>query len=370
MSNSNVVLITGASGFIGAHVVVQLLDLGYRVKGTARGAKLELLREKFGANPNFEVVEIRDIATDDFTGALEGVSAVVHLASPLAGRQSPEEALNSAVEGTLNILRQCVKAKVSKVVFTSSWATTLDPNLAATFAGVTFTEKDWGAVTREDLLNGDHNPLYVYCGIKTLAELAAWQFAKEHSVLDLASINPPFVYGKPVDGLTSGTGVMSLGTNALIYQLIAGEPGRPLPPQLPPYYCNVRDVARAHVLALGLPRTPAYAAKALLSDLLQHRRGSCLPKLPADAGVQGKRFIVAGPGAMLWVDAVKMILVERPALKDRLPRLDDAPPLPGPLSAVNTTRANEVLGMKEYAGLQETLLEAVDALTTAETTWE
>lgn len=46
---------------------------------------------------------------------------------------------------------------------------------------------DWGAVTREDLLNGDHNPLYVYCGIKTLAELAAWQFAKEHSVLDLAS---------------------------------------------------------------------------------------------------------------------------------------------------------------------------------------
>lgn len=139
---------------------------------------------------------------------------------------------------------------------------------------------------------------------------------------------------------------MSLGTNALIYQLIAGEPGRPLPPQLPPYYCNVRDVARAHVLALGLP------------------------KLPADAGVQGKRFIVAGPGAMLWVDAVKMILVERPALKDRLPRLDDAPPLPGPLLAVNTTRANEVLGMKEYAGLQETLLEAVDALTTAETTWE
>lgn len=83
-----------------------------KYRRTARGVKLELLREKFGANPNFEVVEIRDIATDDFTGALEGralcllsrrdqhthfvylgVSAVVHLASPLAGRQSPEDAL-------------------------------------------------------------------------------------------------------------------------------------------------------------------------------------------------------------------------------------------------------------------------------------
>ncbi len=139
---------------------------------------------------------------------------------------------------------------------------------------------------------------------------------------------------------------MSLGTNALIYQLIAGEPGRPLPPQLPPYYCNVRDVARAHVLALGLP------------------------KLPADAEIQEKRFIVAGPGAMLWVDAVKMILVERPALKDRLPGLDDVPPLPGPLSTVDTTRAADVLGMKEYVGLKETLFETVDALVAAEATWK
>lgn len=39
---------------------------------TARAVKLELLREKFGANPNFEIVEIRDIAADDFTGALQG----------------------------------------------------------------------------------------------------------------------------------------------------------------------------------------------------------------------------------------------------------------------------------------------------------
>ena len=70
------------------------------------------------------------------------VNAVIHVASPLAGRETPEAALNvrpqacrrvsklthvqSALEGTLNVLRQSVKAGVHKVVLTSSWATTLD----------------------------------------------------------------------------------------------------------------------------------------------------------------------------------------------------------------------------------------------------
>ncbi|KAI0353741.1 NAD-P-binding protein [Trametes cingulata] len=345
MSSAAVVLVTGASGFIGSHVTFQLLDAGYRVRGTARGAKLELLRRYFGSNPRFEAVEIDDIVSGDFTSAMQGVNAIVHLASPLAGRQSPEDALNSAIGGTLNVLRQAVKAKISQVVLTSSWATTLDPSLEATFAGVTFTEKDWGKTSREDLLEEGRNPIYVYCGTKTLSELAAWNFAAEHRELDLATINPPFVYGKPIPELVSGSGVMSLGTNALLYQLIAGEPGRPLPPQLPPYYCNVVDVARAHVLALRLP------------------------KLPDDTDVQDKRFIVAGPGAMLWADAVKVLHERRPAIKDRLPTLDNSPALPGPLSRIDTTRAREVLGMKEYVGWEDTLLETVDALVEAEKTW-
>ena len=106
-------------------------------------------------------MQIDDIVSGDFTAALKGktspslvldycssgslsidVSAVIHLASPLAGRETPEAGLNvrpqglayerkltelqSALEGTLNILRQSVTAGVHKVVLTSSWATTLD----------------------------------------------------------------------------------------------------------------------------------------------------------------------------------------------------------------------------------------------------
>ncbi len=42
------------------------------VNSTARGAKLDLIREHFKANPNFEAVKIDDIATGDFSSALKG----------------------------------------------------------------------------------------------------------------------------------------------------------------------------------------------------------------------------------------------------------------------------------------------------------
>ena len=137
--------------------------------------------------------------------------------------------LQSAIEGTLNVIRQSLQAGVTKVVLTSSWATTLDrmlpldcisagemthfvpclASLVATFSGATFTEKginpvvsstrhsesipisiDWGHTSREDVLATDRNPLYVYCGTKTLAEQAAWKFAEEHKDLDLATSEP------------------------------------------------------------------------------------------------------------------------------------------------------------------------------------
>ena len=120
-------------------------------------------------------MQIDDIVSGDFTAALKGktspslvldycssgslsidVSAVIHLASPLAGRETPEAGLNvcpqgmahesklterqSALEGTLNILRQSVKAGVHKVVLTSSWATTLDRVLLSMRSSIESTQ--------------------------------------------------------------------------------------------------------------------------------------------------------------------------------------------------------------------------------------
>ncbi len=49
------------------------------------------------------------------------------------------------------------------------------------------THSDYGKATREDIINGNHNPFYTYMGSKILAEEAAWKFDEEHPEFDLAT---------------------------------------------------------------------------------------------------------------------------------------------------------------------------------------
>ena len=60
----------------------------------ARGKKAEALRVLYADNHSIEIVEISDIVHGQFQGALEGVDAVIHTASPLPGRTSQQEMLN------------------------------------------------------------------------------------------------------------------------------------------------------------------------------------------------------------------------------------------------------------------------------------
>ncbi len=73
------------------------------------------------------------------------VDYVIHTASPLAGKASPQDTLQvrvcslvdvfllnsqkTAKNGTLNVLASALKAGISKIVLTSSWGTTLDRKL-------------------------------------------------------------------------------------------------------------------------------------------------------------------------------------------------------------------------------------------------
>lgn len=78
------VLVTGATGFIGAHIVDQLLARGIRVRGTTRTpAKGQRMRD---ARPQhaqlLEFVQISDFTGEaDFTEAVAGVDGIVHAAS-------------------------------------------------------------------------------------------------------------------------------------------------------------------------------------------------------------------------------------------------------------------------------------------------
>ncbi|KAI0730587.1 hypothetical protein C8Q76DRAFT_332939 [Earliella scabrosa] len=337
------VLVTGASGFIAAHIVTQLLEAGYRVRGTARGPKLEILREHFRQNPNFEAVKIEDIVTGDLSEALEGVDAIVHAASPIAGKAPPAELLTCAIDGTLNVLRQAIKAGVYKVIMMSSYSSFLDVPQKGAWVNRTISERDWGEASRDDLANGDHPPFHVYCGSKILSEKAAWEFAEEHPELDLATINPPFIYGPYV--LHPGNSPALLGSNILLYQLIAGKPGRPLPQQLAPFYCHTRDAARAHVLALTLP------------------------KVLAGTDIRVKRFLVAGPTRTLWANTARYLAEKHPELQSKLPSLECIPDRPPIMADSDSTRAREVLGLHEFVSWEETVEDTIKALLEVEQTW-
>ncbi|KAK0235463.1 NAD-P-binding protein [Armillaria nabsnona] len=335
------VLVTGASGFLASHIISLLLAEGYAVRGTARPSKMEsLLAAPIADNTDFSLVQIDDIATSDLSGALKDVKFIVHTASPLAGKASPQETLQTAKNGTLNVLASALKAGVSKIVLTSSWGTTLDPSLEKTYQGVVFSEKDWGSVTEEEFLNGGHNPLWTYLAAKIIAESMAWKFAQENPTLDLATINPPFIYG-PVNAQFPPVTPDRLGANRMIYSLISGESGRPLPVQLPPFYCDVRDVARAHVKAITLNRS----------------------ETPEE-----KRFLVSG-GHFTWKEAAEY-LGRQPDLQSRLPLVTGGSSgLPGKLSSIDVTRARDVLHLEEYVGWESTIDDTISSLLLAEKKW-
>ena len=89
---ANVHQITGGTGLLGSHIVSQLLSAGYRVRASARPAKVAQLRASYAKYGNhFEAVAIADVTTDQFPDALVGVDAVIHTASPLPGKADTVE---------------------------------------------------------------------------------------------------------------------------------------------------------------------------------------------------------------------------------------------------------------------------------------
>ena len=191
---NDLILVTGASGYIASHIVKKLLEKGFRVRGTVRSLKDEKkvapLR-KLVPNPKheLELVEADLLKEETWINAVKGCTYVLHTASPFpnSSPKDENELINPAVNGTLYVLRACVQdgVKIKRVVLTSSIAAIAGANFEQ---NRTYTEKDWPKVEALD----------PYSKSKTMAEKSAWDFLEQRKknnlpCFELAVINPGYV---------------------------------------------------------------------------------------------------------------------------------------------------------------------------------
>ncbi len=234
------VLVTGGSGFIGVHCILQLLAAGHEVRTTVRSPDrskdvLAMLRE--GGAPSIDKLTfvIADLLRDDgWREAAAGCDDVLHVASPLLSHVPADEneLIIPARDGTLRVLRAARDAGVKRVVVTSSMAAI---GYGHPPRSRPFDETDWS-----NLDGGDD--VQAYPKSKTLAERAAWDFvACEGGGLELAVVNPTAVFGPVLGPDFSG----SIG---IIKALLDGA--MPAAPRIYFGLVDVRDVADLHLRAM------------------------------------------------------------------------------------------------------------------------
>jgi nucleoside-diphosphate-sugar epimerase len=253
--------VTGGSGFIGSHCILQLLAAGHQVRTTirnlAREGEVRAMLNQGGAEPGDRLSFIAaDLENDaGWPDAVAGCAYVLHVASPLPPNvpRYEDELVVPARDGALRVLRASRDTGVSRVVLTSSFA-------AIGYGGkpreTPFNETDWTDLSRGNL---SARNLSAYVKSKTLAERAAWDFiAREGGGLELSVVNPVAVLG-PVLGPDYSASIL------LIKRMMDGIPGLP---RLWFGVVDVRDVADLHIRAMIDPAAKGERFLATAGDFM------------------------------------------------------------------------------------------------------
>ncbi|KAF5389350.1 hypothetical protein D9757_004363 [Collybiopsis confluens] len=288
------VLVSGANGFVSLWVVEYLLKKGYSVRGTVRSSnKSQHLREHFKSyKDKLEVVEVEDITKEGaFDKAVEGVDAVLHLASPFTDKvASADELIRPAVDGTLSILKSAAKNPTSlkRVVITSSMASVMDLHPVPS----NFTEADWNIhspaeVEKSGLAAG---PIHVYLASKTLAEQAAWDYynsIKGTVDWDMVAILP----GMPMLGAINSPNDMNYSMGVFFKSLLSSTSEETTQEVVfTPLggWIDVRDVAESHGLALSTAEARderiLFVAGSIFPQHIVVEGQKILPKIPNKFG--------------------------------------------------------------------------------------
>lgn len=237
---SELVFVSGASGFIASYIVKDLLAAGYRVRGSVRDAKKKEsyahLMALPGAAERLEMVSAELTTPNAFDEHVKGVAYVLHTASPyvIDVKDAQRDLIDPAVMGTTTMMEACAKADgIKRVVITSSTAAVTDEPVD----GYVFSEKDWN--TKSTL---ERNPYYMS---KARAEKVGWDFVESKKpAWDLVVVNPAMVTGPAMTKAVNTS-------NQIFVDLAKGQ--YPAIVSLMFGIVDVRDVAAAHVEAMRRP---------------------------------------------------------------------------------------------------------------------
>ena len=178
---SPTVLVTGADGFVGGHMVSALISAGWHVRRAQRTLATP--------SPNGDVVTgLKLAASTDWSAALNGVQAIVHLAarahrSVRVQQREKDLYFSINVEGTKHLARSAADAGVRHFVVLSSVAV----NGSTTSARPAFNENDIAA------------PTTIYGQSKAAAEEALAKIAAE-SNMTITALRAPMIYGSGAGG--------------------------------------------------------------------------------------------------------------------------------------------------------------------------
>ena len=214
------VLVTGATGFVGANVARRLVAEGHRVRVLARPASSLTALEGCAV----EVVRGDVLELDSVARAIQGCAQVFHLAADYRlWAKDPSEIYRNNVDGTRNMLEACVQARVERVVYTSS-------------VGTLGVPRD-GSLGTETTQVSIHDMIGSYKRSKFLAERVAEEYVARG--LPVVIVNPSNPIG-PWEVRPTPTGQLIL--DYLLRRMFATlDTGLNL--------VHVADVARGHLLA-------------------------------------------------------------------------------------------------------------------------
>eukprot|EP00026_Physarum_polycephalum_P010890 Phypoly_transcript_11075.p1 GENE.Phypoly_transcript_11075~~Phypoly_transcript_11075.p1 ORF type:complete len:322 (+),score=51.79 Phypoly_transcript_11075:111-1076(+) len=233
------VVVTGASGFVGLHVIQKCVEKGYTTRGTVRS--LDKANECKKLFPNVNFIEADLLKHGSFDEAFKGADYVIHVASPfkIYDVDPQKDLLDPAVIGTKNVLEAAKRSgTVKRVVLTSSMITVEEEVYTE---GRVYTEADWNINDSPDKDISTLGTDVVYGLSKLRAEKLAWKFVEEQNPhFDLVSFCPSFILGPPLSVINDES--LSVQTIKMFFMGVAAGNSMGV--------VDVRDVAEAHVRAL------------------------------------------------------------------------------------------------------------------------